>query len=65
MFEEVWHVKDEWARAAADDIHRLRQKTRQWAVEHPHRCWSAPPCRFATRPTPDAASYPSILCNGL
>jgi hypothetical protein len=36
MLEEVWRVKNAWARAADDDIHRLCQNTRQWAADHPH-----------------------------
>jgi hypothetical protein len=36
MLEEVWHVKDEWARAAGEDIHRLWQYIRQWPAEYSH-----------------------------
>jgi len=36
ILEEVWRVKDELAREAGGDIHRLCENTRQWAVEHPH-----------------------------
>ena len=36
ILEEVWRVKDELAREAGDDIHRLCENTRQWAAEHPH-----------------------------
>ena len=36
ILEEVWRVKDELAREAVGDIHRLCENTRQWAAEHPH-----------------------------
>lgn len=36
ILEEVWRVKDELAREAGHDIHRLCEKTRQWAAAHPH-----------------------------
>ena len=36
ILEEVWLVKDELAREAGHDIHRLCENTRQWAAEHPH-----------------------------
>ena len=36
ILEEVWRVKDELAREAGYDIHRLCENTRQWAAEHPH-----------------------------
>jgi len=36
ILEEVWRVKDELAREAGDDIHRLCENTRQWAAAHPH-----------------------------
>ena len=36
MLEEVWHVKDEWARAAGEDIHHLCQHIRQWPAKYPH-----------------------------
>lgn len=29
-------MKDELAREAGHDIHRLCENTRQWATEHPH-----------------------------
>ncbi|MGD0262513.1 MAG: hypothetical protein ABSD29_22340 [Verrucomicrobiota bacterium] len=32
MLEEVWRIKDEWAREASNDIHRLCESTRQWAA---------------------------------
>ena len=35
ILEELWRVKDELAREAGDDIHRLCENTRQWAAEHP------------------------------
>jgi len=34
--EEVWRIKDELAREAGYDLHRLCENTRQWAAAHPH-----------------------------
>ena len=36
ILEEVWRVKDELAREAGYDIHRLCDNTRRWAAGHPH-----------------------------
>jgi hypothetical protein len=36
ILEEVWRIKDELAREAGDDIHRLCENTRRWAAEHSH-----------------------------
>jgi hypothetical protein len=36
ILEEVWRVKDELAREAGYDLHRLCENTRQWVAEHPH-----------------------------
>ena len=36
IVEEVWRIKDELAREAGSDMHRLCENTRQWAAEHPH-----------------------------
>ena len=36
ILEEVWRVKDDLAREAGHDIHRLCENTRKWATEHPH-----------------------------
>jgi hypothetical protein len=36
ILEEVWRVKDELAREADYDLHRLCENTRQWAAQHPH-----------------------------
>ena len=36
ILEGVWRVKDELAREAGYDVHRLCENTRQWAAEHPH-----------------------------
>ena len=36
ILEEVWRIKDDLAREAGHDIHRLCENTRQWAAEHPH-----------------------------
>ncbi|MBI3417046.1 MAG: hypothetical protein HY043_17275 [Verrucomicrobia bacterium] len=34
ILEEVWRIKDELAREAGYDIHRLCENTRKWAAEH-------------------------------
>ena len=36
ILEEAWRVKDELAREADFDLHRLCENTRQWAAQHPH-----------------------------
>ena len=36
ILEEVWRIKDELAREAGYDLHRLCENTRQWAKTHPH-----------------------------
>lgn len=36
ILEEVWRIKDELAREAGYDIHRLCENTRNWAGAHPH-----------------------------
>jgi hypothetical protein len=36
ILEEVRRIKDELAREASHDIHRLCDNTRKWAAEHPH-----------------------------
>lgn len=36
ILEEVWRIKDELAREAGYDIHRMCENARRWAVEHPH-----------------------------
>jgi len=36
ILEEVWRIKDDLAREAGYDIHRLCENTRQWAAAHPH-----------------------------
>lgn len=36
ILEEAWRIKDELAREAGYDIHRLCENTRRWAAEHPH-----------------------------
>ena len=35
ILEEAWRVKDELAREAEFDLHRLCENTRQWAAQHP------------------------------
>jgi hypothetical protein len=36
ILEEVWSIKDELAREAGYDVHRLCENTRRWAAAHPH-----------------------------
>ena len=36
ILEQVWRIKDELAREAGYDIHRLCKNTRKWAEAHPH-----------------------------
>jgi hypothetical protein len=36
ILDEVWRIKDELAREAGYDLHRLCENTRQWAAAHPH-----------------------------
>ena len=36
ILEEIWRVKDELAREAGFDVHRLCRNTHQWAQAHPH-----------------------------
>jgi len=36
ILEEVRLIKDELAREAGYDLHRLCENTRRWAAEHPH-----------------------------
>jgi hypothetical protein len=36
MLEELWRIKDELAREAGHDVHRLCENTRRWAAAHPH-----------------------------
>ena len=36
ILEEVWRIKDELAREAGYDVHRLCENTRKWAAAHPH-----------------------------
>jgi hypothetical protein len=38
MLEESWRIKDEWGRAAGEDIHRLWRNTHKWKAEHPDPC---------------------------
>ena len=36
ILEEVWRIKDELAREAGYDLHRMCENNRKWAAEHPH-----------------------------
>jgi hypothetical protein len=36
ILEEVWRIKDELAREADYDLHRMCENVRKWVSEHPH-----------------------------
>jgi hypothetical protein len=36
ILEEIWRIKDELAREAGYDVHRLCENTRKWAADNPH-----------------------------
>lgn len=36
LLEEIWRIKDELAREAGYDIHRLCEQTREWTKTHAH-----------------------------
>jgi hypothetical protein len=36
ILEEVWRIKDELAREAGYDLHRMCENTRKWVAAHPH-----------------------------
>lgn len=36
ILEDLWRVKDDLAREAGNDVHRLCENTRRWAAAHPH-----------------------------
>ena len=36
ILEEIWRIKDELAREAGYDIHRMFENLRKWSAEHPH-----------------------------
>jgi hypothetical protein len=36
ILEEIWRIKDDLAREADYDIHKLCENTRKWAASHPH-----------------------------
>ena len=36
ILEEVWRIKDDLAREAGYDIHRMFDNLRKWSAEHPH-----------------------------
>lgn len=35
ILEEVWRAKDDLAREAGGDIHRMCENARKWIAEHP------------------------------
>jgi hypothetical protein len=35
IVEEVWRIKDELAREASYDLHRMCENLRRWEAEHP------------------------------
>ncbi|MBI1784132.1 hypothetical protein HYR69_03230 [Candidatus Sumerlaeota bacterium] len=36
ILEEIWRIKDQRAKKAGFDIHRMCELTRKWMEEHPH-----------------------------
>ena len=36
ILEEVWRIKEDLAREAGYDIHRMFENLRKWSAEHPH-----------------------------
>ena len=36
ILEEVWRIKDDLAREAGYDVHRMFENLRKWSAEHPH-----------------------------
>lgn len=36
ILEELWQTKDDLAREAGDDVARICENSRRWAVAHPH-----------------------------
>ncbi len=36
ILEEMWRIKDELAREADYDLHRMCENVRKWVSEHPH-----------------------------
>lgn len=36
LLDEIWRIKDELAREAGYDIHRLCEQTREWTKTHAH-----------------------------
>ena len=36
ILEEVWRIKDDLAREAGGDIHRMCENARKWSAAHPH-----------------------------
>lgn len=36
ILEELWRTKDDLAREAGGDVHRICENTRRWAAAHPH-----------------------------
>ena len=36
ILEELWRIKDDLAREAGYDVHRLCENVRSWAAAHPH-----------------------------
>ena len=36
ILEEVWRIKDDLAREAGYDIHRMFDNLRKWSAAHPH-----------------------------
>lgn len=36
ILEEIWRIKDDLAREAGYDLHRMYENTRRWSAAHPH-----------------------------
>lgn len=36
ILEDLWRTKDDLAREAGGDVHRLCENTHRWAAAHPH-----------------------------
>jgi hypothetical protein len=55
ILEEIWRIKDELAREADGDLHRLCENTRRWVALHPH---NGPVVRSAEELVCDAQGQP-------
>ena len=60
LLDEIWRIKDELAREAGYDVHRLCDQTRDWTKAH---AYDGPLIRDAGTPT-SADAARSGLCAG-